>query len=177
MTNPYGNFDKDGMPIPGNNPWDTPSAPQPYGASQGNQPAYQQPQGFQQGFQQPQPYGQPGMSTGYNSTINIVNGGAPARTESPKSKVAAILLAFFLGFLGVHNFYLGRTGRGLAQLFTWSGSFFAALICGATLILAPLSVIFVMVSAAVGFWAFVEFIMLIAGSGSYKYDSEGRVLS
>ena len=39
MTNSYGNFDKDGMPIPGNNPWDTPSSPQPYGAQQGNQPA------------------------------------------------------------------------------------------------------------------------------------------
>lgn len=166
MTNPYGNFDKDGMPIPGNNPWDTPSAPQPYGTPQGNQPAYQQPQGFQQGFQQPQPYGQPGMSTGYNSTINIVNGGAPARTESPKSKIAAILLAFFLGNWGIHNFYTGHTSRGAIQLVMGIIGWASAPVAIGFLILVPLWI-----------WVFVEFIMLIVGSGEYKYDSEGRVLS
>ncbi len=34
----------------------------------------------------------------------------------PKSRVAFILLGVFLGHLGVHNFYAGYTGRGLAQL-------------------------------------------------------------
>jgi len=33
-----------------------------------------------------------------------------------KSKVVAWLLAFFLGILGTHNFYLGFAGRGIAQL-------------------------------------------------------------
>jgi TM2 domain-containing membrane protein YozV len=33
-----------------------------------------------------------------------------------KSKVVAWLLAFFLGYLGVHNFYLGFNGRGIMQL-------------------------------------------------------------
>ncbi|MDE6339831.1 MAG: TM2 domain-containing protein, partial [Muribaculaceae bacterium] len=33
-----------------------------------------------------------------------------------KSKVAAALLAFFLGSLGIHEFYLGRTGAGIAFL-------------------------------------------------------------
>lgn len=33
-----------------------------------------------------------------------------------KSKLAAGLLAIFVGTLGIHNFYLGRTGRGTAQL-------------------------------------------------------------
>ena len=33
-----------------------------------------------------------------------------------KSEVAYVLLAFFLGVFGVHNFYVGRWGRGLAQL-------------------------------------------------------------
>lgn len=33
-----------------------------------------------------------------------------------KSRVAYVLLAIFLGELGVHNFYAGYVGRGVAQL-------------------------------------------------------------
>jgi len=33
-----------------------------------------------------------------------------------KSAGASYLLWFFLGFLGAHRFYLGRTGTGVAQL-------------------------------------------------------------
>jgi TM2 domain-containing membrane protein YozV len=33
-----------------------------------------------------------------------------------KSRLAYILLGVFLGFLGIHNFYAGRTGPGMAQL-------------------------------------------------------------
>lgn len=35
---------------------------------------------------------------------------------NPKSKLAAGLLGIFLGSLGVHNFYLGYTTKGLIQL-------------------------------------------------------------
>lgn len=35
---------------------------------------------------------------------------------SQKSKVVAALLAFFLGGFGVHEFYLGKTGAGVAFL-------------------------------------------------------------
>lgn len=35
---------------------------------------------------------------------------------SSKSKVTAALLAFFLGELGIHEFYLGKNGAGLAFL-------------------------------------------------------------
>jgi hypothetical protein len=35
-----------------------------------------------------------------------------------KSKLAAILLCFFLGALGIHRFYLGYTGWGIAFLLT-----------------------------------------------------------
>lgn len=34
----------------------------------------------------------------------------------PKSRLAYILLAIFLGPLGIHNFYTGYTGKGIAQL-------------------------------------------------------------
>ena len=35
-----------------------------------------------------------------------------------KSKTTAYLLWFFLGFLGVHKFYLGKTGWGIACILT-----------------------------------------------------------
>lgn len=35
---------------------------------------------------------------------------------TPKSKIAAGLLGIFLGCFGVHNFYLGYTGKAVAQL-------------------------------------------------------------
>lgn len=37
-------------------------------------------------------------------------------TGEQKSKLAAGLLALFLGGLGIHNFYLGYTGKGIAQI-------------------------------------------------------------
>jgi TM2 domain-containing membrane protein YozV len=38
-----------------------------------------------------------------------------------KNRVAAILLAFFLGGIGVHKFYLGRIGWGIIYLlFCWT---------------------------------------------------------
>ncbi|MBQ7347690.1 MAG: TM2 domain-containing protein [Clostridia bacterium] len=40
---------------------------------------------------------------------------APTGTEQ-KSKLAAGLLGILLGWLGVHNFYLGFTGKAVAQL-------------------------------------------------------------
>lgn len=36
--------------------------------------------------------------------------------DTPKSRLAYILLGLFLGCLGVHNFYAGYTGKGVAQL-------------------------------------------------------------
>ena len=43
-------------------------------------------------------------------------------TTSTKNKLTAALLAFFLGGIGVHKFYLGQTGKGILYLlFCWTG--------------------------------------------------------
>ena len=36
--------------------------------------------------------------------------------EIPKSRGVYIVLGFFFGGLGIHNFYAGRIGSGIAQL-------------------------------------------------------------
>lgn len=79
----------------------------------------------------------------------------PIAMGPPKSKLAAALLAFFLGALGIHNFYLGYTGRGLAQLLI-------------TVLTAGYGVI------VTGIWAFIEFILILTGSIKDKF---GRPLT
>ena len=66
--------------------------------------------------------------------------------EGDKSHVAAILLSFFLGGLGIHRFYLGYTWQGVVQLLTLGG---------------------------LGIWALIDFIRIIIKDlqpkdGSYK---------
>lgn len=41
----------------------------------------------------------------------------PPRTPAnDRNKIVAALLAFFIGTLGIHRFYLGRTGSGIVML-------------------------------------------------------------
>lgn len=82
--------------------------------------------------------------------------GLPAGT--PKSKIAAGLLGIFLGGLGIHNFYLGYTKRGVAQLLVF--------ILGAPLAgLGPF---------IAWIWGLVEGIVIL--SSSQYLDAEGRPL-
>lgn len=60
---------------------------------------------------------------------------------SCKSRLAALLLCFFVGFLGIHRFYAGKTGTGILYLLTGG-------LCG------------------VG--ALVDFIMILVGSFTDK---------
>lgn len=56
---------------------------------------------------------QPGaqVCTHCGSALNNIPNGV-----ARKSKIAAGLLGIFLGGLGVHNFYLGYTGKAIAQI-------------------------------------------------------------
>jgi TM2 domain-containing membrane protein YozV len=63
---------------------------------------------------------------------------------SPKSRLVAMLLCFFLGALGVHRFYVGKIGTGLLMLFTLGGF---------------------------GLWLLIDLILIV--TGSFK-DKEGR---
>lgn len=44
---------------------------------------------------------------------------ADARLSPDKSLGLAYLLWFFVGFLGVHHFYIGKVGRGIGYLLTF----------------------------------------------------------
>ena len=43
-------------------------------------------------------------------------GAARPPVANDRNKIVAALLAFFLGTLGIHRFYLGRTGSGIVML-------------------------------------------------------------
>ena len=72
-----------------------------------------------------------------------------------KSKVAAGLLAIFLGCFGVHNFYLGYTGKAVAQL-----------------LITILSCFVLSVVSAV--WGLIEGILIL--TGSINTDANGNPL-
>lgn len=79
----------------------------------------------------------------------------PGPAPERKSKLAGGLLGIFLGWLGVHNFYLGFHGRGVAQLLL-------SLCC--CFVLTPL----------VSIWGLIEGILIL--TGSIATDAQGLPL-
>ncbi len=83
---------------------------------------------------------------------------AASAGKSTKSKLAAGLLAIFVGTFGVHNFYLGKTKRALIQLLV------TVLTCGIG-------------SIGMSIWALVEGIFILIGHDGYTTDAEGKTLT
>ena len=63
---------------------------------------------------------------------------------SPRSRLVALLLCFFLGALGAHRFYVGKVGTGILMLLTLGG---------------------------LGIWMLIDLILIVVGSFN---DKEGR---
>lgn len=83
----------------------------------------------------------PNMNPNMNMNMN----------PNAKSKMAAGLLGLFLGAYGIHNFYLGNAGRGVAQIIV------TLITCGVG-----------------GLWGFIEGILILCGN--INTDSDGNPL-
>ena len=55
------------------------------------------------------------VADGAASNIYIISG-APLNLSGDKNRIVAAVLAFFLGGIGIHKFYLGRTTAGVMML-------------------------------------------------------------
>lgn len=64
---------------------------------------------------------------------------------SDKRILPALLLCFFVGFLGVHRFYVGKIGTGILQLLTLGG---------------------------LGIWVLVDFILIVVGAFTDKMGNK-----
>lgn len=80
----------------------------------------------------------------------------------PKSKVLAAILAFFLGGLGIHDFYMGRTGRGIGKI--------ALNLVGWLPFLGWLWFI-------LGVWVIIDFVRILLGHGEMAHDKSGVPLT
>lgn len=82
----------------------------------------------------------------HETAVSCPQCGAPQKaaqelSTSDKRILPAALLCFFLGWLGVHRFYVGKVGTGILQILTLGG---------------------------LGIWTLIDFIMIVVGSFSDK---------
>lgn len=150
---------------------DSPSGQQQYGQpSQGQAPHGQQQYGEQaygQARHGQQQYGQAphGQSPYGQQAYGQQQYGQQAygqSTAAPKSMVVAVLLAVFLGTLGIHNFYLGYTQKAVIQLVLtivgWATSW----------LFVGLLAVF-----AVAVWVIVDIVQIVSRQGQYAADANG----
>lgn len=81
-----------------------------------------------------------------------------SNASAPKSKIVAGLLGIFLGYLGIHNFYLGYKEKAIGQLLLTLVGWIA---CG----IGPL---------AASIWGLIEGILIL--TGSMDKDADGNPL-
>ena len=91
----------------------------------------------------------PGMAYAPNgSEIPVFPNGKPrldaaGNEVSEKSRLAAALLCWFLGVIGIHRFYVGKVGTGILMIVTLGG---------------------------LGIWVLVDFIMILMGNFKDKEE-------
>lgn len=115
-------------------------------------PYYQeptQPQYTQSACNQPPTYAQ---QTYYQATQQQSGYG-----YAQKSKIVAGLLGLFLGTLGVHNFYLGYTGKAVAQLLLT--------LIGWIILIGPI---------ISGIWALIEAVLILCSSYGSNWHRDGH---
>lgn len=154
-----------------NRPAAQPYNPNPYASQQPAQPFYGQPTYGQPDYtqssqppyyqQQAQPryeqpsYNQPpiyAQQTYYQAAQQ-----QPGYGYAQKSKIVAGLLGLFLGGLGVHNFYLGYTGKAVAQLLLT--------LIGWIILIGPI---------ISGIWALIESVLILCSSYGSNWHRDGR---
>lgn len=164
-----------------NQPAAQPYNPNPYASQQPAQPFYGQPTYGQPTYGQPT-YGQPDYTQ--SAQPPYYQQQAQPRYEQPsynqppiyaqqtyyqaaqqqpgygyvqKSKIVAGLLGLFLGGLGVHNFYLGYTGKAVAQLLLT--------LIGWIILIGPI---------ISGIWALIESVLILCSSYGSNWHRDGR---
>ena len=144
--NPYAS-QQPAQPFYGQPPYGQPdytqSAQPPYYQQQA-QPRYEQPS-----YNQPPIYAQ---QTYYQAAQQ-----QPGYGYAQKSKIVAGLLGLFLGGLGVHNFYLGYTGKAVAQLLLT--------LIGWIILIGPI---------ISGIWALIESVLILCSSYGSNWHRDGR---
>lgn len=140
---------------------------------------YQQPGYYQSGAAHPGSYPQAGY---YQAPGQVPGGGYPGAYPQPvasgpqyplypvgKSKTAAGVLGILLGWLGVHNFYLGYGGKGAGQL--------CLTICGFFTLIFGIGLLMIMGTII---WGLVEGIMILSspsGTRPWGTDAQGVPLA